>query len=453
MFEGDAATVARLLDGGLRGFGRVRGVATDSRAVGQGELFIALKGKRFDGHDYVAEAFARGASGAVVSKNIPRPADRFLVVVPDTLHALGELARAWRGRFGYPWFVITGSCGKTTTKEMLAHVLSAHLRVLKAESSYNNAVGVPMTVLRASHGHSAAVVEIGTNYPGEVAALSRIARPSAAVVSSIGLAHTEGLGSLQGVAVEKASALAAVPKDGLCIIPADAPFREVLEARSRGRVVTFGLGEGDIRAEGVKQRALAGSRFRVKGVEFELGVPGLHNVRNALAATACALWARVRVDECARALRTFRLPPMRMEFVRLGSVLVLCDCYNANPLSFSAALDIFRTTRAQRRIVVAGDMLELGRDSEALHAQLGRELGLSVDIVIAVGEWASLVAGEARKSGAWTLKARDAREAAQMLLSLLRSDDAVLVKGSRKLELEGVIEVLRKDIALLSASA
>ena len=453
MFEGDAAMIARLLDGRLSGVGRARGVATDSRTVRPGELFVALQGKNFDGHDFVARAFERGAAGAVASKPIPRPPDRFLVLVQDTLHALGELARAWRGRFGYPWFVVTGSCGKTTTKEMLAHVLSARTRVLKAESSYNNAVGVPLTVLRASAEHAAAVVEVGTNYPGDIAALSRIARPNATVVTSVGLAHTEGLGSLQGVAVEKAAALAAVPKDGLCVIPADAPFRDVLEARSRGWVRTFGLGSADVRAEGVELRALAGSRFRVKDVRFELRVPGMHNVRNALAATACALWAGLELEECAGALARFRLPPMRMEFIRLGSVLVLRDCYNANPLSFSAALETFRAARARRKIVVAGDMLELGRASEPLHAQLGRELGLSVDMVIAVGKWGALVAEEARKSGAWAFQAADAVEAAHVLLSVLKTDDAVLVKGSRRLGLERVVDILRKDIAILSASA
>jgi UDP-N-acetylmuramoyl-tripeptide--D-alanyl-D-alanine ligase len=423
-------------------------VTTDSRDVGGADLFVALKGPRFDGHGFVDQALAAGAAAAMVSdaahvktKGAP------LLLVPDTRTGLGRLAAWWRSRFDIALIAVTGSNGKTTVKEMLAAILRAHSgqsAVLATEGNLNNDIGVPLTLLRLESRHRCAVIEMGMNHLGEIAYLSRLARPTAALINNAGTAHIGEVGSVEAIARAKGEILEGLPAEGIAILNSDDAFADYWRQLARGkRIVDFGL---DRRATVTARYELgeAGSLVTVTAARQEfvvrLAVAGVHNVRNALAA-ATAAWARgVPAATIAAGLSDYRGVAGRTQQVRLANgALLIDDTYNANPESMKAALSVLGAC-AGKRIFVMGDMGELGESAGEMHAEIGlfaRRAG--AHRLFALGE-ESAAAAKAFGEGAVHF------DSAEALIAALRPEiearSAILVKGSRFMRMERVVDAL-----------
>lgn len=456
------ATEGRLCRGDLTR--PVSRISIDSKRLQPGDAFVAIRGERFDGHQFLADAVHRGASCLIVSRppmlsngaaSVPT------IVVDDTTEALGDLACFHRRRFDIPVVAITGSCGKTTTKEFIAHLLGGEGKVLKNPGTQNNHIGLPMALLELSDHHEVAVVELGSNHPGEIAYLASIAQPTVGVITNVGPAHLEYFGSLVEVLREKVSLLEELSSDGTAVLPGD-QLDVCLEAPShihpRARIVYFGTTDRcDIQALDVHRvdtpndrrtvRTGEGTAVRLRDRVQQFVVPliGYHNVENALAALTCAWVLGVPLETARARLASFPLlMPMRSEVVRCNGVTILNDCYNANPLSVARALEMLRDIRALRKVAIVGDMLELGSYAPAAHEAIGRlATQLGIDQVIAVGEYAECVARgvkETRESAVATY--RTVQELLEGLPSMLQTGDGVLVKGSRRLNLEQVTEFL-----------
>ena len=431
---------------------RIAGLSIDSRRLVKGEGFIAIRGRRLDGHHFLEEAAHQGAACLIVSQ-IPHSTNGAsqvpMVLVEDTTVALGDLARFHRRRLGCRIIAITGSCGKTTTKELIAHFVGEPDAVLKTVGTQNNHIGVPLTLLRLTPEHRIAVVELGSNHPGEIAYLASIAEPDVAVLTNIGPVHLEFFGSLIGVLREKISLLDAVSPEGCVVLPGD-QLDVCLEAPQHLlptiRVVTYGtLERCDIQALDV-QRADDGMRMRLRDHVEQWSVPlvGYHNVENALAALACAWAVGVPLSVAKARLTSFETMPLRSQVVRCNGLTILNDCYNANPLSFARALEALRDMQVRRKIAIVGDMLELGEYAPSAHQAIGRlATQLGIDQVMAVGEYAENVAQgvrEERRDNVTTY--RTVQELLQQLPSVLQRGDGLLVKGSRRLSLEQVTNFL-----------
>lgn len=456
------ATGGQLIRGHLSA--GVRGVAIDSRRLTPGEAFLAIRGTRFDGHRFIEEAAHRGASCLVVS-HLPFSTNGSssvpTVLVPDTTEALARLAQFHRRRMGQPVIAITGSCGKTTTKELIAHLLGSPDTVLKTMGTQNNHIGVPLTLLRLTERHRMAVVELGSNHPGEIAALASITEPDIAVITNVGPVHLEFFGSLMGVLQEKLSLLDALPPEGTVILPGD-QLDICLEAPrrldSRTRLVTFGTNERcDLQALDI-QRVGQGMALRLRDFTNQWTVPlvGYHNVENTLAALACVWAVGVPLSETKERLASFEPVPLRSQVVRCDGLTILNDCYNANPLACARALETLRDLEVSRTVAIVGDMLELGDYAASAHQAIGRlATQLGIDAVIAVGEYAEYVAQGVRegRSDAQVMTFRTVAELLRDLPAFLRAGDGVLVKGSRKLNLEQVTEFLVRREETDGASA
>ncbi len=427
---------------------RLVGVSTDSRTVGRGELFVALAGESFDGHAFLGDAAKRGAGAALVRPGTPAVAGLPFIVVADPGAALLELASFQRKRLRAKIVAITGSNGKTTTKDLTAHALRAKHRVVSSPLSFNNQVGVPHTLFLAGPETDVVVLEVGTNHPGEIAALARVIRPDVAAITNVAPAHLEGLGTIEGVLVEKGSLLEHVADGGLAVLNADDPRHEQLRARAKCRVLTVGVTK---RADHVATRPscdLDRIGFHFDGKEtVRVPLLGCHNLYNSLMALSIAVELDVPIAAAAAALRTFEGPPMRLEKRVSGARIVLNDAYNANPGSMLAAVKTFASLAfTGRRVLVLGDMLELGKDAERLHREVGEQLSCGdFALVAAVGPLAANVLDGARQHGfeeARLLAYADAESCARDLPRRLAPDDAVLVKGSRRMRLERVVETL-----------
>jgi UDP-N-acetylmuramoyl-tripeptide--D-alanyl-D-alanine ligase len=442
--------IARITGGRLVGdagrIGIVAGYAIDSRLLAPGEIFFALKGDARDGHEFVAAAFAKGAAAAVVEGPVEGlPADSVQVIVPSTLEALQSIARHVRERTEVPVVAITGSNGKTTTKEMLAHLLATRLAVRKSPGNFNNHIGLPLSILGLGPRDEILVVELGTNHRGEIAALAKLARPQVGVVTNVGRAHVGLLGSVEAVAAEKTDLVRSLGSDGRGVINAD---DELLAAALRGTKVPlthFGIeADAQFKASSVNVAA-GGSRFKVQGHTVTLKVPGVHNVYNALAAIAAASLFGVSIDDAASALPGFE--PTRMKAAQSGGITVIDDAYNANPDSMTAALDVLSHADAGRRVFVMGEMLELGNASEDLHREVGSRVpGARVDLLVGIGEATRQAVEEAVRAGMkreqvfWYGTRADAK---LDLRQLLKPGDVVLVKASRRAGLEEISEFLK----------
>ncbi len=443
------AGAGRVVRGHPNGGERFAGGSTDSRVARPDTVFFALRGAR-DGHDFVADALARGSTAAVVER-VPAgvAGDALLVLVSDVQGALRRLAELLRDLHPIPVIGITGSIGKTTTKEATAAALGARLRVLRSEASFNNELGVPLTFLRLEPSHEACVVELGFYVPGEIADLCRLVRPRVGIVTAIPdePPHFARTPSLEAIASAKAELLEALPADGLALLNADDPRVRALAGRTRATVVLYGeSADAAVRATDVRSDGLAGTSFVVRAhgaaAPVRLPLPGRHFVGAALAAIAAAGALGVPLEEAATCVGTLELPPHRMS-VRRAGFTVIDDSYNASPAATRAALRVLGELRGTRRIAVLGDMLELGTLSADAHESVGREAARGCDLLIGVGELAATIVGAARREGlVLGYRAQDGAEALVLLRRLVRPGDTVLVKGSRALALDELADAL-----------
>jgi UDP-N-acetylmuramoyl-tripeptide--D-alanyl-D-alanine ligase len=423
-------------------------VSTDSRTIKPGELFLALRGENFEGHDFVEGSAKAGATGGLVDLNWAGsvPNNFALLRATDTLQAYQTLAANYRRSLALKVLAITGSNGKTSTKDFAASVLARRFRVTKTEGNFNNHVGLPRTILEATSADQVAVWEIGMNHPGEIAALSKIAAPDAAIVTNIGVAHIEFMGSREAIAMEKGALAEAIEPQGTVILNADDPFTEGIAARTRARVVLAGTTGGTVQAIEIRQSA-EGSEFTiVEGAHrcrAQLPVAGLHMVQNALLAVAAGRAFGLSIEECAAGLAAAPLTKARLQIREISGVQFLDDSYNANPDSMKAALRTLLELDADgKRIAVLGEMRELGSESERGHREVGETAAtLGVDQLITVGDAAELIAEGARIAGLdKVLSVPSTGEAAKLLGEIAGPGDLVLVKGSRAARTEEVME-------------
>lgn len=422
-------------------------VSTDTRTIKPGSLFVALIGERFDGHDYIEEALNRGATGVVVSRKIPDLPETIVFTVRDTRQALQDLALFHRLRFSIPVIAITGSNGKTTTKDMTAAILAIRFPVLKTEANFNNEIGLPLTLLNLMPEHRAAVVEMGMRGKGEIRELAEIARPTLAVVTNVGENHIERLGSLQDIAEAKSELVEAVAQDGVVVLNGDNPYVRAMHRKTAARTIFFGLnGDADINAENiVSQRDGISFTCRAGQNVFpvHLKVPGRHNVYNALAAIAVGLELGLSPEDINAGLLSFTSGHMRLHVEQRGEYTVINDAYNASPLSMAAAIDTLSDVACGRKIAVLGDMLELGEIAEDAHKALGSRLAdRQIDAVVTVGTLAELTAQTAREAGVpVAVNCQDHAAAQVKLREILRPGDTVLIKGSRGMKMETMLEM------------
>lgn len=431
----------------LRGDGArtVTTVSKDTRTLQPGDIYWALRGETHDGHDFVRAAAEAGAAAAVVEHaNADAPGDLPLIEVADSLAALQQLAAWWRARIKLRVICLTGSNGKTSTKDFAASIASTRFRVSKTEGNFNNHIGLPLTMLAARGDDDVAVWEIGTSRPGEIAMLARLARPDIGIITHIGVAHIEFLGSREGIAREKGMLGEALGADKTLILPPGDDFTASLAARTKARVVLAGGADG-VHAENLRVSAQGQDFDLVLGKEraaAHLPVPGEHMVRNALLAAAAGLELGLSLRECASGLATTRLSARRLACLDVRGVTVLDDSYNANPDSMEAALHALRgLPGGGRRFAVLGRMGELGSHAEEGYRRVGRVVSDTMDVLIAVGDETAPLSEEAAKAGGVVVhRAGDTSGAARLLRKLSRPGDAVVVKGSRSARMERVLE-------------
>ncbi len=473
---------------------RIEGVSIDSRTIKHGQLFVAIKGNRFDGHDFIREAVKKGAKAVIGSVHSPQSIVHRKIPyirVSDTRRALGDLARFHRQRFNIPVIAITGSNGKTTTKDMVAWILSSRIKVLKNEGTQNNDIGVPLTLLKLDISHDAVVLELGTNHFGEIAYLSGIVQPNFGVIINIGPAHLENLRNLKGVYKEKTALLKNLKLPRIAVLNADDPWLKKLRNNNRAIVISYairtqsdfnaaqvrltppflqeGVGAGKEKAgfiefcvnpvreffsNGVNpapaysKSALLGRKGKKKstsGQRIRLNTVGCYNVYNALAAIAVSRLLGCSYSSISRRLATFVFPSGRLKLVKSKGITFIDDSYNANPVSFEEALGVLSKFSAQgRRILVMGDMLELGKSARMFHRRIGSRVARICDAFIGVGNLSKLTAEEAHRSGmdkGRIFTCENSAQARDLLFRNLRPypRDLILVKGSRLMKMEEVL--------------
>ena len=427
---------------------QAQGYSIDSRTVGKGELFFAVKGERLDGHDFVASALERGAIAAVVGKGHRRryPANAPLLAVDDTLIALQSLATAVRRLWGKPLIGITGSAGKTTTKEAIAHVLSSKFRVLKSEGNFNNHFGLPLMLLKLEPGHDLAVIEMGMSHAGEIRALAKIAQPEIGVVTNVAPVHLEFFDSLAGIARAKYELIESLPTNGTAVLNADDEYVSQFGRDFKGKVVTYGIrANAAVRAERVRLQGTEGSSFDIVTLEGRrratLPLVGEHNVLNALAAVAVGMTRGMPLAEAVAALATLVPADKRGQVLQLGNITVVNDCYNSNPKALEAMIHALAAMKATRRIVVAGEMLELGPAAEEMHRAAGTQVGDNkIDMLVGVRGLAHAMVEGARRAGTQAEFVSTPEEAGEWLARETRDGDVVLLKASRGVKLEKALE-------------
>ena len=459
---------------GLSPVERVAGVSIDSRALGRGQLFVAIRGPRHDGHDFVAAALQAGAEAALVAANrissYPEEIRGRVFSVPDTLAALQELARAVRRAWGKRIAAVTGSVGKTTTKEILAALLGAKFRVLKSEGNLNNEYGLPLTLLRLEPEDKAAVVELGMSHRGELRRLAEIAEPEVGVVTRVAPVHLEFFSSIDEIALAKRELIEGLAgQDRVAVLNADDPRVARFAEVARGRVLTFGCSPAaQFRAESIQDHGAAGSEFEFVGprerARLALALPGRHSVENALAALAAAsVWGLTAAD-AANVLRNIKVGEMRGRLLQFAAGFMLInDSYNSNPVALAAMIELLANTGDaktgiyRRRILAAGEMLELGPDSAKLHREAGRcAASRKLDCIVAVQGNAVEIVNGAIEAGMPASQAHffnDSTAAAAFLADFVRPGDLLLAKGSRGVKMERIVEALHAKYPLADEEA
>lgn len=426
----------------------VTGYSIDSRTIEPGELFFAVRGERYDAHDFVAAALERGARAAVIARGkaghlldlAPRHS---LLLVNEPIECLQLLASAVRRHWNRRLIAITGSAGKTTTKEAVAEVLAARFRVLKSEGNLNNAFGLPLQLLKLGMEHDVAVVEMGMSNAGEIAALARIATPDWGIVTNVGSAHGENFpDGIAGIARAKYELIQGLSSHGVAFLNCDDPYVSQFGRDFRGKTIHFGTGPcADLRATDIQELGSAGVRFEVavgeRKASVQLSLLGFHNVSNITAAIAAGLEAGIPLEECVAAAGRLRPPEKRGEVLEVGGATILNDCYNSNPEALKSMIATLASFPAKRRILIAGEMLELGPESARFH----RECGLAaaqhgIDLVVGVRGNGLIIAESARMAGTPSIFFASPDEAGDWLKDELREGDAILLKASRGVRLE-----------------
>ncbi|MBL7084855.1 MAG: UDP-N-acetylmuramoyl-tripeptide--D-alanyl-D-alanine ligase [Candidatus Omnitrophica bacterium] len=445
------ATGGKLISG--KGKKKVSAVSIDSRTVKAGQLFVAIKGKNFDGHSFIPEVSKKGA-GAILFSNPRYKNSTFgfkssnltpLIKVNNTVRALGHLAHYHRASFKIPVIAITGSNGKTTTKEMLSSILKTKFNVLCNPDTENNYIGVPLAVLGLRKAHNLAVLEIGANHAGEVDWLSWILEPTVGIITNIAPSHLEFFKTLKGVFKAKIELIKNLSKNGKLIINKDDRFLSQLNGKNL-RTITFGINRSsNFSGQVVEQREEETIFLLNKRHCMSLKALGRHNVYNALASIACARTLGLNFDKIKEGLASFKMPPLRMQMIDVNNIKIIKDCYNANPQSFNYALDFLKNhPTSGRKIAVCGDMLELGKPAERLHVDLGKRIAKSkIDFLVTVGQLAKKIAEGAYLAGMpkrGVRSCRDCLQAGKFLYRFTRSGDMVLIKGSRGMKMENVVE-------------
>lgn len=428
------------------------GYSIDSRTLQLGDLFFAVRGERLDGHDFVEAALAKGAVAAVVESS---RAERFssqaqLLAVEDSLLALQRLGAAVRRLWGKPLIGITGSAGKTTTKECIAHVLSTRHRVLKSQGNLNNHFGLPLQLLKLEPEHELAVIEMGMSHAGEITALAKLAQPDCGVVTMVAPVHLEFFESVAAIARAKYELIESLHAGGIAVLNADDEYVSQFGRDFHGKVVTFGLHRpADVSAHNIRSRGSEGSAFEIvigsERVPAILPLLGEHNIYNALAAIAVALQYRVPLETAAESLATLSAGDKRGEILHVAGATVINDCYNSNPKALESMVRSLSHVAAKRRIVVAGEMLELGPGGEALHREAGEQMAKAdVDIVLGVRGLAKAIVDAAKEAGVEAEFVTTPEDAGKWLRREVKAGDAVLLKASRGVRLERALEQWRR---------
>ena len=425
------------------------GYSIDSRTIQPGQLFFAVKGERLDGHDYVNSALEKGAIGVVVNRDqLPRYRETgHLLAVEDTLVALQTLATAVRRLWGKPLVGITGSAGKTTTKEAVAHVLSTRFTVLKSEGNFNNHFGLPLMLLKLEPEHDMAVIEMGMSHAGEIRALAKIAQPQIGVVTNVAPVHLEFFDSLAGIARAKYELIESLPPNGTAILNADDEYVSQFGRDFKGKVITYGTKPtAEVRAENMVSLGAEGSHFDISspcGIEHaRLPLVGEHNILNALAAVSVACSQGMSFSDAAAALSTLRSADKRGQVLHLGNITVINDCYNSNPKALHAMIDALAGMKAKRRIVVAGEMLELGPLGEQMHREAGKHAAEKhIDVLVGVRGLARAMTEAAAQAGIQAEFVTTPQQAGDWLARETRDGDVILLKASRGVKLEKALEI------------
>lgn len=430
------------------------GYSIDSRTIRPGEVFFAVKGENMDGHDFVGAALEKGASAAVVARARlgSSPPDSPLIPVDDTLAGLQRLATAVRRLWAKPLIAVTGSAGKTTTKEAIAHVLSTRLSVHKSEGNFNNHFGLPLMLLKVEPQHDIAVVEMGMSHSGEIAALARIAQPDTGVVTNVAPVHLEFFNSIADIARAKYELIESLPATGCAVLNADDEYVSQFGRDFKGKVVTYGLGPtASVRAENVQALGEGGSRFELVAGDRRTAVSfpliGTHNIYNGLAAVAVALEQGMPLADATSAIASLSPAEKRGQVVRIGNITAVNDCYNSNPKALAAMVDALAAMPAKRRIVVAGEMLELGPQSSEMHRESGRHMARQgMDVLVGVRGLAREMVEAARAAGMAAEFVSAPEEAGEWLARETRDGDRVLLKASRGVKLERALETWKETI-------
>lgn len=432
------------------------GVTTDTRKVEEGMLFVALKGEKFDGHDFIAEAAKKGAIGAIVNKDYDvsrlEDVEIDILAVNDTLKAYQDLAKLWRSKFSIPVIGITGSNGKTTTKDLTAAVLSGKWNVLKTQANFNNEIGLPMTLLQLNKSYDVAVVEMGMRGLGQIKLLTDIAKPTIGVITNVGETHMELLGSIENIAKAKSEMAQAIEIDGKVVLNADDEHVAKMHEVTKARPIYFGINHAaDVKAFNVKTVGEGKTEFDAfigeKMAHFTLNMLGIHNVYNCLAALAVGYACGLTIEEMQKGLASFKPTAMRFEYKKVGDFNVINDAYNASPMSTKAALSNLAKVTDGRKILVMGDMFELGSVEVKAHEDIAvqaKEAGVS--IIVTRGTLTQNTARKAREIGIPEVyECANHEEAVATLKKVLQKDDTVLFKGSHGMHMEKIIELLENE--------
>jgi len=428
----------------------ISGITTDSRKAGSGMLFVALEGENFDGHNFVGSAFGKGTAAAVVKKSCSSDINGVLIKVDDTLKALGDIAKYYKSKFDLKTTAVTGSVGKTTTKDMLSSVLGQKFNTLMTKGNFNNNIGLPLTIFGLNEKHEAAVLEMGMSGFGEISYLADIARPDVAVISNIGQSHIEKLGSREGILKAKLEICDFFDENSVLIINGDDDMLYPNTRDKEFKVVSFGINNpnNDVKAYDIEDKGIDGVDFCVDidSVRYKIHIktPGIHNVYNALSAVCVGRHYGIDMEKIKNGLESFTLTAMRMSVENIKGMTIINDCYNASPASVEAGLKVLNSAKAKRHIAMLGDMLEMGSFSRQAHYDAGKKAAEFADVLLSAGKEAENMKKGAEDGGMKEIYTfENSSELAEFAKEFVKKNDAVLIKASRGMKFENIYNTLK----------